>query len=128
MGMVYLATDLELGERVAIKTLRSDILTGDETAIERFRNEIRLARRIAHRNIVRTHDLGKSGDVFFLTMEYVEGATLRSVLDSRGHLGAGGDACDREAAGRRAQVGARGWNHPSRHQAAKTFFFRDRAP
>jgi serine/threonine protein kinase len=88
MGMVYLATDLELGEPVAIKTLRSDILTEDETAIERFRNEIRLARRIAHRNIVRTHDLGKSGDVFFLTMEYVEGATLRSVLDSRGHLGA----------------------------------------
>jgi len=88
MGMVYLATDLELGERIAIKTLRSDILTSDETAIERFRNEIRLARRIAHRNIVRTHDFGKSGGVFFLTMEFVEGTTLRAVLDSRGHLGA----------------------------------------
>jgi serine/threonine protein kinase len=88
MGMVYLATDLELGEQVAIKTLRADILTSDETAIDRFRNEIRLARRIAHRNIVRTHDFGKSGGVFFLTMEFVEGTTLRAVLDSRGHLGA----------------------------------------
>ena len=88
MGMVYLATDQELGERVAIKTLRRELLTVDETAIERFRNEIRLARRIAHRNIVRTHDFGKSGDMYFVTMEYVEGTTLRAVLDRRGHLGA----------------------------------------
>jgi serine/threonine protein kinase len=88
MGMVYLAHDLELGVRVAIKTLLPELLTSDITAIERFRNEIRLARRIAHRNIVRTHDFGKAGDVFFVTMEYVEGTTLRTVLDRRGHLGA----------------------------------------
>jgi len=88
MGMVYLAHDLELGERIAIKTLLPELLTSDITAIERFRNEIRLARRIAHRNIVRTHDFGKAGDVFFVTMEYVEGTTLRTVLDRRGHLGA----------------------------------------
>jgi CheY-like chemotaxis protein len=88
MGMVFLATDQELGERVAIKTLRPELLTVDDTAIERFRNEIRLARRIAHRNIVRTHDFGKAGDMYFVTMEYVEGTTLRAVLDRRGHLGA----------------------------------------
>jgi len=88
MGMVYLAHDLELGERVAIKTLLPQLLTSDVTAIERFRNEIRLARRIAHRNIVRTHDFGKADGVFFVTMEFVEGTTLRSVLDQRGHLGA----------------------------------------
>jgi serine/threonine-protein kinase len=88
MGMVYLAKDLELDERVAIKTLRPELLTDDETAIERFRNEIRLARRIAHRNIVRTHDFGKAGSMYFVTMEFVEGTTLRAVLDRRGHLGA----------------------------------------
>ncbi len=88
MGMVYLADDLELGERVAIKTLRPELLTADETAIERFRNEIRLARRIAHRNIVRTHDFGKADGVYFVTMEFVEGTTLRAVLDRRGHLSA----------------------------------------
>jgi serine/threonine-protein kinase len=78
----------ELGERVAIKTLRADLLTADESAMERFRNEIRLARRMAHRNIVRTHDFGKADGVSFLTMEFVEGTTLRAVLDRRGHLGA----------------------------------------
>ena len=88
MGMVYLAEDLELGEMIAIKTLRPELLTSDETAIDRFRNEIRLARRMAHRNIVRTHDFGKSDGVYFVTMEFVEGTTLRAVLDKRGHLGA----------------------------------------
>jgi CheY-like chemotaxis protein len=88
MGMVYLAEDLELGEKVAIKTLRPELLTSDETAIERFRNEIRLARRMAHRNIVRTHDFGNADGVYFVTMEYVEGTTLRAVLERRGHLGA----------------------------------------
>ena len=88
MGMVYLAEDLELGEMIAIKTLRPELLTSDETAIERFRNEIRLARRMAHRNIVRTHDFGKADGVYFVTMEFVEGTTLRAVLDKRGHLGA----------------------------------------
>ena len=88
MGMVYLAEDRELGERVAIKTLRPELLSSDETAMDRFRNEIRLARHISHRNIVRTHDFGSSNGVFFVTMEFVEGTTLRSVLDSRGQLGA----------------------------------------
>ena len=88
MGMVYLANDRELEEPVALKTLRPELLTVDETAIERFRNEIRLARRIAHRNIVRTHDFGKAGEMFFVTMEFVEGTTLRAVLDRRGRLGA----------------------------------------
>jgi len=88
MGVVYLALDTELGERVAIKTLLPEHLTADETAMQRFRNEIRLARRIAHRNIVRTHDFGKTDDMFYVTMEFVEGTTLRSVIDRRGTLGA----------------------------------------
>jgi len=88
MGMVYLAEDLELGEKIAIKTLRPELLTSDITAIERFRNEIRLARRMAHHNVVRTHDFGNADGVYFVTMEYVEGTTLRAVLERRGHLGA----------------------------------------
>lgn len=88
MGMVYLAHDTELDERVALKTLRAELLTSDQSAIERFRNEIKLARRIAHRNIVRTHDFGKDDGIFFVTMEFVEGTTLRSILDRRGKMSA----------------------------------------
>jgi DNA-binding response OmpR family regulator/predicted Ser/Thr protein kinase len=86
MGTVYLAEDAELGEKVAIKTIRSDLITSDESAMERFRNEIRLARKVTSRNIVRTHDFGKADDVYFVTMEYVEGMTLRALLDKRGRL------------------------------------------
>ncbi|HET7250465.1 MAG TPA: HAMP domain-containing protein, partial [Gemmatimonadales bacterium] len=73
MGVVYRAFDRELGEPVAIKTLRSDTVADDPVAIERFKQEIRLARRIAHRNVVRTYDLGEVNGMYYLTMEYVEG-------------------------------------------------------
>src|ERR1019366_480023 len=55
-------------------------------AFERFTQELRLARRITHRNVVRTHDLGESDGVPFLTMEYVQGTSLASVIASRGAL------------------------------------------
>jgi len=86
MGSVYRARDCELDEEVAIKTLRRE-LVADETLIERFKQEIRLARKISHRNVVRTHDLGVWGGVHYLTMEYVEGMTVRDLIDSRGQLG-----------------------------------------
>jgi CheY-like chemotaxis protein/tRNA A-37 threonylcarbamoyl transferase component Bud32 len=85
MGMVYRAKDLELEEEVAIKTLRPE-LVADETVLERFKTEIRLARRISHRNVVRIHDFGESAGVDFLTMEYVEGITVRELIDERGRL------------------------------------------
>jgi CheY-like chemotaxis protein/tRNA A-37 threonylcarbamoyl transferase component Bud32 len=85
MGMVYRAKDLELEEEVAIKTLRPE-LVADETVLERFKSEIRLARRISHRNVVRIHDFGQSAGVDFLTMEYVEGITVRELIDERGRL------------------------------------------
>jgi DNA-binding response OmpR family regulator len=85
MGTVYRARDLELDDDVAIKTLRPELLS-DEGSRERFKDEIRLARRISHRNVVRTHDFGESGGVWYLTMEYVEGITVRDLLDSRGRL------------------------------------------
>lgn len=85
MGTVYRARDLELEEEVAIKTLRPELVT-DATLVERFKTEIRLARRISHRNVVRTHDLGEWNGIYFLTMEYVEGLTVRELLDQRGRL------------------------------------------
>jgi serine/threonine-protein kinase len=86
MGVVYRAFDRELGEPVAIKTLRPDSVAGDPVALERFKKEIRLARKIAHRNVVRTYDLGEVNGVYYLTMEYVEGTSLKQLIQSRGRL------------------------------------------
>ncbi len=86
MGTVYRARDTELGEVVAIKTLRPE-LVADEDSRERFKDEIRLTRRITHGNVVRTHHFGEWEGQWYLTMEYVEGLTVRDLLDSRGRLG-----------------------------------------
>ena len=87
MGIVYRAMDSLLGEPVAIKVLRSP---RSSPPIRRRSSvspqELRLARRITHRNVVRTHDLGESDGVPFLTMEYVQGASLAAVIASRGAL------------------------------------------
>ncbi|HTL04513.1 MAG TPA: protein kinase [Gemmatimonadales bacterium] len=85
MGMVYRALDRELGETVALKTLRPELLQ-DASLVERFKSEIRLARHISDKHVVRTHDLGERDGVYFLTMEYVEGITVRELLDTRGRL------------------------------------------
>jgi CheY-like chemotaxis protein len=85
MGTVYRARDLELDEELAIKTVRPELVS-DPVLVERFKDEIRLARRITHRNVVRIHDFGEWGDVYYLTMEYVEGITVRELLDTRGRL------------------------------------------
>ena len=86
MGVVYKARDQELGEEVAIKMLRPDILRGDDTAIERLKAETRLARRISHRNVVRTHDFGEHQGACYVTMEFVEGMTVRRLIETRGRL------------------------------------------
>ena len=86
MGVVYRAFDRELQEPVAIKTLRAEALAGGSVALERFKQEIRLARRIAHRNVVRTYDLGEVNGTYYLTMEYVEGTSLKQLISSRGKL------------------------------------------
>ena len=86
MGMVFKAVDSELGEVIAIKTLKPELLSEDANALERFKSEIRLARRISHRNVVRTHDLGEFSGVYFITMEYVEGTTLKELVKRRGRL------------------------------------------
>ena len=86
MGMVYRALDRQLNEQVAVKTLRAETLL-DPGVLERFKSEIRLARHISNKHVVRTHDIGEHGGVYYLTMEYVEGITVRSLLDTRGRLG-----------------------------------------
>lgn len=86
MGVVYRAYDTELGEPVAIKTLKSDAMAGDSTLLQRFKDEIRLARKITHRNVVRTHDLGEVEGLYYITMEFVEGTSLKHLISSRGVL------------------------------------------
>jgi serine/threonine-protein kinase len=85
MGVVYRAFDRELQEPVAIKTLKPEAM-GAGAALERFKQEIRLARKIAHRNVVRTYDLGEQNGMYYLTMEYVEGTSLKQLVVSRGKL------------------------------------------
>src|SRR5207237_5163957 len=87
MGTVYKARDSELGVALAIKTLRPELVR-DADSRERFKDEIRLTRRITHRNVVRTHDFGESDGLWYITMEYVEGLTLRELLDVRRRLDA----------------------------------------
>ena len=85
MGVVYRALDRELQEPVAIKTLKPEAML-NASALERFKQEIRLARKIAHRNVVRTYDLGELNGIYYLTMEYVEGTSLKSLIQNRGKL------------------------------------------
>ena len=86
MGMVFKAVDSELNEVIAIKTLKQEILNEDTSALDRFKSEIRLARKISHRNVVRTHDLGEFSGVYYITMEYVEGKSLKELITTRGRL------------------------------------------
>jgi HAMP domain-containing protein/predicted Ser/Thr protein kinase len=86
MGMVYKANDRELGEVLAIKTLKPDMIASDSNALDRFKSEIKLARRIAHRNVVRTYDLGEISGQYYITMEYVEGKSLKELIKERGRL------------------------------------------
>lgn len=77
MGVVYRVHDREVGERVALKVLTLD--PGAES-VERFRREVRLARRITSRHVARIHDLGEHEGTHFLTMEYVAGEGLDALL------------------------------------------------
>ncbi|HEX8408840.1 MAG TPA: protein kinase [Thermoanaerobaculia bacterium] len=81
MGVVYKATDAQLDETVAIKTLPGDVMTRSPEDLERFKREIRLARKITHRNVLRTYDYGEAEGVYFISMEFVRGYTLNELMD-----------------------------------------------
>jgi serine/threonine-protein kinase len=85
-GIVYKAADLTLGETVALKVLRPELVADDPRAREELKHELRLTRRVSHRNVVRTYDFGSSRGIPFLTMEYVRGSSLAAVLADRGAL------------------------------------------
>jgi len=81
MGVVYRAVDTQLDETVAIKTLPGDVMQKSPEDLERFKREIRLARKITHRNVLRTYDYGEAEGVYFISMEYVRGYTLAELLE-----------------------------------------------
>jgi len=84
MGMVYQAHDRMLDETVAIKVLRSEFVDTPEMG-QRFRSEIKLARRVSHRNVCRIHEYGEDpSGLRYISMEYVEGADLRELARERG--------------------------------------------
>jgi tetratricopeptide (TPR) repeat protein/tRNA A-37 threonylcarbamoyl transferase component Bud32 len=89
MGAVYQAWDTELGIDVAIKLIRPDIIRDPAAAAEiqrRFKRELLLARLVSHRNVVRIHDLGEIDGIKYITMSFVDGTDLASLLAREGRL------------------------------------------
>jgi HAMP domain-containing protein len=85
MGIVYKARDRDLDDLVALKMLRRD-LWGNASQLDRLKSEIKLARKITHPNVLRTHDFGEIDGVPYISMEYVRGVTLRYMLDQTSRL------------------------------------------
>jgi len=79
MGCVYRAFDRKIGEEVALKLLK-EAIAADPRIVERFRNELKTARKIRHANVCGMFDLGEEGDTLFISMEYVRGEDLKSLL------------------------------------------------
>ncbi len=88
MGIVYKVFDKEINEKMALKLLHPAI-SAEEKMIERFRNEMKTARKISHRNICRMYDLGDTEGTRYITMEYVPGEDLKSSIRRMGPLSAG---------------------------------------
>ncbi|MGH9198589.1 MAG: protein kinase domain-containing protein, partial [Acidimicrobiia bacterium] len=83
MGAVYKAWDQDLGIPIALKVIRPELLAEPDTArgIEsRLKQELLLARQVSHKNVVRIHDLGDASGIKYITMGYVEGADLGTIL------------------------------------------------
>ncbi len=88
MGAVYKVHDREVDEKVALKLLNPEIAASEATIV-RFRNELKLARTISHKNVCRMYDLGQQEGVYYITMEYVPGENLRSFIRRSGRLTVG---------------------------------------
>jgi len=88
MGKVYKAQDTDLKEKVAIKLLKPEI-AADKKTIERFRNELKFARKIRHKNVCQMYDLNKEEGSHYITMEYVDGKDLKSMIRMMGQLSSG---------------------------------------
>jgi serine/threonine protein kinase/predicted negative regulator of RcsB-dependent stress response len=85
MGKVYKVEDNEIKENVALKLLNPEVAS-DEKTIERFRNELKFARKITHKNVCRMYHLSKEEDSYYITMEYVSGEDLKSLIKRIGQF------------------------------------------
>ena len=85
MGAVYRVEDTETKEEIALKLIKPEIAS-DKKTIERFKNELTIARKIRHKNICGMYDLNENLGTYYITMEYVPGEDLKSFLRRSGHL------------------------------------------
>jgi serine/threonine-protein kinase len=85
MGKVYKAIDTQINEEVAIKLIRPEIVS-DERTLERFGNELKLARKIAHKNVCKMFHLEREEETPYITMEYVKGEDLKTLITKKGKL------------------------------------------
>lgn len=85
MGSVYKAYDAELGRTVAVKLVRPE-LSSSPLVMQRFKQELLLASRISHKNILRIHDISEFNGVKFITMAFVEGSDLAGLMEQTGRL------------------------------------------
>ncbi|NIM57944.1 MAG: protein kinase [Candidatus Aminicenantes bacterium] len=88
MGKVYRVEDKKIKEEVALKLIKPEIAS-DKKTIARFSNELKMARKIAHRNVCKMYDLGEEKGTHYITMEYVPGEDLKSFIRRAGLLSAG---------------------------------------
>jgi len=88
MGRVYKVLDKDINEKVALKLLKPEI-AADEKTIERFRNELKLARKVSHKNVCRMFDLGKEKGTHYITMEFVPGEDLKGSITRMGPVTVG---------------------------------------
>jgi len=86
MGAVYKAKDLELDRIVALKVIRPELAVHPDI-LRRFKQELILARQITHRNVIRIFDLSEAQGIKFITMEFIEGQDLKSLINEKGRLG-----------------------------------------
>jgi eukaryotic-like serine/threonine-protein kinase len=82
MGAVYKATDLEVNRTVALKVIRPD-LARDKAIVDRFKQELLLSHQVTHRNVIRIYDLSEADGLKFITMEYVEGDNLLTLIHEK---------------------------------------------
>jgi serine/threonine protein kinase len=87
MGTVYRVLDRQVSEEMALKILRPEIASS-ASIVERFKNELKLARRIGHKNVCRSYDLHEDAGVYFITMEYIAGEDLKTRIRREGRLSA----------------------------------------
>jgi serine/threonine protein kinase len=89
MASVFLALDLALGRKVAIKVMSPQLLLADEVAVERFKQEARTVAALSHPQIVPIHAVREVAGLMFFVMQFIEGKSLEDVLKERGPLAFG---------------------------------------